>query len=59
MDQVKFVEMPYHFKFCKSCLPKILFGPFLNTLAHINKVQLKVSWNIENSLDIFNFTRLR
>ena len=59
MDQVKFVEMPYHFKFCKSCLPKILLGPFLNTLTHMNKVQLKVSWNIENSVDIFNFTRLR
>ena len=26
---------PYHFKFFKGCLPQILLGPFLNTLAHL------------------------
>ena len=27
---------PYHFKFSEGCLPKILLGPFLNTLSYIN-----------------------
>ena len=49
MDQVKFVEdslrkilsdvvclgRPYHFRFFKGCLPKILLGPFLNTWSHM------------------------
>ena len=26
---------PYHFKFCKGCLPQILYGPFLNNLSHM------------------------
>ena len=26
---------PYHLKFLKGCLPQILRGPILNTLAHI------------------------
>ena len=28
------LSRPYHFNFLKGCLPKILFGPFLNTLNH-------------------------
>ena len=31
-----FKSRPYHFNFFKDCLPQILFGPFLNTLTHIN-----------------------
>ena len=27
---------PYHFKFFKGCLPKILLGPFLNTLTQLS-----------------------
>ena len=27
---------PYHFNFFKGCLTKILLGPFLNTLPHLN-----------------------
>ena len=26
---------PYHFKFFKGCLPRILLGPFLYTLTHM------------------------
>ena len=29
------VSRPYSFKFFKGCLPKILLGPFLNTLSHL------------------------
>ena len=29
------LSKPYHFKFFKGCLPQILLGPFLNTLAHM------------------------
>ena len=44
LDQVKFVEdslkkfevsRPYHFKNFQGCLPKILLGPFLNTLTQM------------------------
>ena len=49
MDQVKFVEdadfeifevmaglgRPYHFKFVKGCLPRILVSPFFNTLSQL------------------------
>ena len=54
MDQVKFVKdslqkiwsdmfclgRPYHFKFFKDCLPKILLEPFLNSLTHIFLIHL-------------------
>ena len=29
------LSRPYHFRYFKGCLPKILLGPFLNTLAHM------------------------
>ena len=32
---VSWYGMGYGFKFFKGCLPKILFGPLLNTLSHI------------------------
>ena len=28
--------IPYHFKSFKGCLPEILLGPFMNTLAHVS-----------------------
>ena len=54
MDQLKFVKdslqkiwsdmfclgRPYHFKFFKDCLPKILLEPFLNSLTHIFLIHL-------------------
>ena len=27
-------------KFCKGCLPQILFGPFFNTLTHTNIITI-------------------
>ena len=42
MDQINFFwdiafvkDRPYPFKFFKGCLPRILIGPFLNTLSHM------------------------
>ena len=34
----------YHFKFFEGCLPQILFGPFLNTLTHLQhyKIAMKI-----------------
>ena len=29
---------PYRFKFFKGCLPQILFGSFLNTLAQLTRL---------------------
>ena len=29
-----FLQIPYHFKLFKGCLPQVLLGPFLNTLTH-------------------------
>ena len=29
------LNRPYHFKFCKGCLPNILLCPFLNILPHL------------------------
>ena len=60
MDQVKFVEdslykilshivrlsKPYHLKFFKGCLPKILLGPLLNTLPRM----IEAIGNFENDL---------
>ena len=60
MDQVKFVEdslykilshivrlsKPYHLKFFKACLPKILLGPLLNTLPRM----IEAIGNFENDL---------
>ena len=62
MNQVKFVETafkkfegawsassrPYHFKYFKGCLPQILFGPFLNTLSHINMSTFLTVFPISN-----------
>ena len=43
----------YHFKFFKGCLPKILLGPFLNTLTHmqINDYEVVI---LEFDKDAFN-----
>ena len=30
------LSRPYNSKFFKGCLPRILLGPFLNILSHIN-----------------------
>ena len=56
MDQLKFLEESLkkiwsdlvclnrscHFRFCKSCIPQISHGPFLNTLFHswVKKVNI-------------------
>ena len=34
------VSLSYHLKFSKGCLPKILLGPFLNTLTQLTPVYL-------------------
>ena len=31
------LSRPYNFKFLKVCLPKIIHGPFLNTLFQLRK----------------------
>ena len=37
----KICGRPYHFKFFKGCLTRILLGPFLNTLTHMIEPFLK------------------
>ena len=32
-ENLRKAAFPHHFKFFKGCLPQILLGPFLNTLA--------------------------
>ena len=49
-DQVKFVEgRPCRFKFFKSCFPRILLGPFLNTLSHTVEKYILVACEILSS----------
>ena len=50
--KVEFLTRPYSFKFFKGCLPQILLGPFLNTLANI----IHNSWiNIPRCHILVNF----
>ena len=35
-------------KFFKSCLPQILFGPFLNTLSHLTDLPIAMERNMQS-----------